>query len=51
MKGVETGRSVGISMGCALAMILSYERSHSILWAMLHGVLSWIYVIYRALAG
>ena len=40
--------SVGISMGCALAMILSYEINQSILWAILHGILSWLYVIYRA---
>ena len=39
----------GISMGSALAMILSFDRSHSILWAIFHGILSWIYVIYFAL--
>jgi len=38
----------GLSMGSALAMILSFERSHSILWAMLHGIFSWFYVIYFA---
>ena len=41
--------SSGISMGSALAMILSWDRSHSILWAILHGILSWFYVIYYAL--
>ncbi len=35
--------------GSALAMILSYERSASILWAILHGIISWFYVIYRAM--
>ena len=35
--------------GSALAMILSYERSASILWAILHGVLSWFYVLFRAM--
>jgi hypothetical protein len=35
--------------GSALAMILSYERSASILWAILHGILSWFYVIYRGI--
>lgn len=39
----------GISMGSALAMILSWDRSHSILWAIFHGILSWIYVIYYAI--
>ena len=34
--------------GSALAMILSYTRSESILYAILHGVLSWFYIIFRA---
>ena len=45
MEYVETG----ISMGTALAMILSWSVNHSILWAMLHGVFSWLYVIYFAI--
>lgn len=35
--------------GSALAMIISYERSTSILWAILHGALSWFYIIFRAM--
>ena len=35
--------------GSALAMILSYERSASILWAILHGALSWFYILFRAM--
>jgi len=35
--------------GSALAMILSYSRSEAILWAILHGVLSWFYVLFRAM--
>ncbi len=35
--------------GSALAMILSYTRSEKILWAILHGVLSWFYVLFRAM--
>ena len=42
-NGVVSG---GISMGSALAMILSYTTHHSILWAIINGVFSWIYVIY-----
>lgn len=38
----------GITMGSALAMILSFDRNHSILWAILHGLLNWIYVLYWA---
>ena len=36
----------GASMGSALAMILSYSANKSVLWAIFHGILSWIYVIY-----
>tara|TARA_Y100000310_G_C20304027_1_gene633129 strand:- start:198 stop:467 length:270 start_codon:yes stop_codon:yes gene_type:complete len=35
--------------GSALAMILSYTRSESILWAILHGIFSWFYVLFRAM--
>ncbi|MFZ2309946.1 MAG: hypothetical protein WAW11_00180 [Patescibacteria group bacterium] len=35
--------------GLVLAMILSYDFNRSIFWAILHGCLSWVYVIYRAL--
>ncbi len=33
--------------GSALAMILSYVQNSSIFWAILHGIISWFYVIYR----
>jgi|GEM_PF-2362263 len=35
--------------GSALAMILSYERSASILWAIVHGITSWFYILFRAM--
>lgn len=41
--------SGGISMGSALAMILSYVEHKSILWAIFHGILSWFYVAYYAI--
>lgn len=44
-KTVKTG----ISFGSALAMVISYVHWHSIGWAILHGLLSWAYVIYHAL--
>ena len=44
-----TATSTGISMGTALAMILSYFKWKSIWWAILHGVFSWFYVIYFAI--
>ncbi len=33
--------------GSALAIVLSYTQNSSILWAIIHGILSWFYVIYR----
>lgn len=39
----------GISFGSALAITISYTANHSILWAILHGALGWLYVIYFAL--
>lgn len=35
--------------GSALAMVMSYERSASILWAILHGFLSWFYILFRSM--
>jgi len=40
--------SSGIGIGCVLAIILSWVRNASILYAILHGLCSWIYVIYWA---
>ena len=45
------GGCLGIGIGSALAMILSFQLNHSILWAILHGIFSWFYVIYRAIQG
>ena len=39
----------GLSMGMALAMICSWQVSKSVAWAFVHGILSWLYVIYYAL--
>ena len=40
----------GISFGSALAITISWSTNHSILWAIFHGLLSWFYVIYYAMA-
>ncbi len=36
----------GITFGAALAMAISFNVNQSVLWAMIHGALSWFYVIY-----
>ncbi len=43
------GAKYGVSFGSALAITISYTNNHSILWAIIDGILSWIYVIYVAL--
>jgi hypothetical protein len=39
----------GIGLGSAIAIVCSWQRNRSILWAILAGFLSWFYVIYFAL--
>jgi hypothetical protein len=41
--------SNGIGIGAALAIVASWQRNRSLLWAILAGILSWICVIYFAL--
>ena len=36
----------GITFGSALAMVISYGNWHSVGWAIIHGLMSWVYVIY-----
>lgn len=40
----------GITFGCALAMVISYTAWKSVFWAIIHGALSWVYVIYYLIA-
>ena len=43
------GAKYGISFGSALAIAISYTNNHSILWAIIHGIFSWLYVVYYAI--
>jgi hypothetical protein len=38
-----------ISFGTVLATVISYTAWHSITWAIIHGLLGWIYVFYYAI--
>ncbi|MHC4479120.1 MAG: hypothetical protein ACYTEL_26135 [Planctomycetota bacterium] len=38
----------GLGLGSVIAVVLSWHRNKSIFFALIHGVLSWIYVIYFA---
>jgi len=44
-----TTTSAGISLGAAIAVTISWSQHASILWAILHGILGWLYVIYFAI--
>ncbi len=39
----------GVSFGSALAITISWSEHHSILWSIVDGFLSWVYVIYFAI--
>jgi hypothetical protein len=43
--GIEVARS-GITFGTALAIAISWSSNHSIFWAIIHGIFSWLYVVY-----
>lgn len=49
----ETAKTIyvsnGLRFGSALAIVCSWQRNRSILWAMLAGFISWFYVIYFAI--
>jgi hypothetical protein len=39
----------GIGLGTIVAVVVSWSRNKSILWAIIHGILGWLYVIYALL--
>ncbi len=39
----------GIGLGTAIAVAISWSVNKSIVWAIVHGIFSWFYVIYYAL--
>jgi hypothetical protein len=48
MNKTEAAKT-GITFGTALAIAISWSANKSIVWAIVHGILSWLYVIYYAL--
>jgi hypothetical protein len=47
-SGYDGGLTLGYGMGMMIAIVCSWSRNGSILWAMLHGAFSWAYVAYFA---
>ena len=41
----------GIGFGSALAMVISFTLNRSIFWAIIHGLLGWIYVVFKLITG
>lgn len=41
----------GIGLGTIIAVVVSWSRNKSILWAIIHGLLGWLYVIYAILVN
>lgn len=35
-------------VGCGVAAVLSWQVHSSVIWAIMHGICSWLYVIYWA---
>jgi len=44
----QTITQSGIGLGSVIAVVTSWDRNKSILWALIHGILGWLYVIYFA---
>jgi hypothetical protein len=39
----------GIGIGNIIAIVISWSVNHSIIWALIHGILSWLYIVYYVL--
>lgn len=46
---MSTGAAGGIGLGSILAIVLSWSRNNSVLWAIIHAIFGWLYVIYFVL--
>ncbi|MBP3323022.1 MAG: helix-turn-helix transcriptional regulator [Clostridia bacterium] len=47
---VDSGKTA-VSFGTVLAIVISYSQLHSVGWAILHGLLGWLYVIYYVITN
>lgn len=46
MSAPHDAAKAGIGLGSAIAVAISWSVNKSIVWAVIHGVLSWLYVLY-----
>ena len=45
----QEAAQTGIGLGSVIAVVCSWHRNRSILWAILAGIFSWLYVLYFAM--
>ncbi|MCM0649157.1 hypothetical protein NBE98_12300 [Clostridium swellfunianum] len=38
--------SKGIGLGACIAVAISWSLNQSVLWAIIHGIFGWLYVLY-----
>jgi len=43
---IEVNQSLLWSLGIAIAVSISWTNYKSVLWAILHGILNWVYIIF-----
>jgi hypothetical protein len=43
--------SSGITFGSALAITSAWSLHESVLWAIVHGIFSWLYVVYYVITS
>jgi hypothetical protein len=48
VRSVQVAKA-GVSFGSALAITISWSLHHSLIWAIIHGFLSWLYIIWYAI--
>ena len=49
MKNNEAGGCGCSTLGAIIAVVISWSANGSILWAILHGIFGWFYVLYYVL--
>ena len=49
MSAKSEAARAGITFGSALAIVISWTANKSLFWAIVHGLFSWLYVIYYAI--
>ena len=50
-KGALTTLGKSYNLGMMIAVVVSFNSNHSMLWAIIHGLLGWFYVIYKIMFG